>query len=156
MRCWSSRFLSVLQFQNRSPQLLIPPPCTIRSIKKNSCHTVGSQFCFTEEVLWRSPRGEKKHWACKNPPVKQATWVQSLGWEDPWRGAWQPPPRFLPGECPWTDEPGRLQSIGLQRVEHNWSNLAQHTCEISHSWGSEQVFGAGKKNHCDVKKSENL
>ena len=28
----------------------------------------------------------------------QEMWVQSLGWEDPWRGAWQPTPVFLPAE----------------------------------------------------------
>ena len=32
---------------------------------------------------------------------------------------WQPTPVFLPGESPWTEELGRLQSIGLQRVRHN-------------------------------------
>ena len=34
----------------------------------------------------------------KNPPAKLENWVQSLGWEDPWRRAWQPTPVFLPGE----------------------------------------------------------
>ena len=33
-------------------------------------------------------------------------------------------PVFLPGESPWTEGPGRLQSIGSHRVRHNWSNLA--------------------------------
>ena len=37
----------------------------------------------------------------------------------PWRRAWQPTPVVLPGKSPWTEEPGRLQSIGLQRVGHN-------------------------------------
>jgi len=37
----------------------------------------------------------------------------------PWRRAWQPTPVFLSGEFPWTEEPGRLQSMGLQRVGHN-------------------------------------
>ena len=32
----------------------------------------------------------------------------------PWRRAWQPTPAFLPGESLWTEEPGGLQSIGLQ------------------------------------------
>ena len=36
----------------------------------------------------------------------------------PWRRAWQPTPVFLPGESPWTEEPGGLQSMGLQRVGH--------------------------------------
>ena len=31
-------------------------------------------------------------------PAVQETWVQSLGWEDPWRRKWQPTPVFLPGE----------------------------------------------------------
>ena len=33
--------------------------------------------------------------------------------------AWQPTPVFLPGESLWTEEPGGLQSMGLQRVGHN-------------------------------------
>ena len=39
--------------------------------------------------------------------------VRSLGWEDPLD--WQLTPVFLPGELPWTEEPGGLQSIGSQR-----------------------------------------
>ena len=42
--------------------------------------------------------------------------VQPLGQEDPWRSAWEPTPVFLPGEAPWTEEPGRLQSIESHRV----------------------------------------
>ena len=39
----------------------------------------------------------------------------------PWRRAWQPTSEFLPGESPWTEEPGGLQSMGSQRVEHDWT-----------------------------------
>ena len=42
-------------------------------------------------------------------------WVRKI----PWGRAWQPTPAFLPREFPWTEDPGRLQSVGLQRVEHN-------------------------------------
>ena len=42
-------------------------------------------------------------------------WVGKI----PWRKAWQPTPVFLPGESPWTEEPGSLQSIGLQKVRHD-------------------------------------
>ena len=38
----------------------------------------------------------------------------------PWRRAWQPTPVFLPGESAWTEEPGGLQTMGLQKVEHSW------------------------------------
>ena len=41
-------------------------------------------------------------------------WVGKI----PWRRAWQPTPVFLPGESPWTEELGRLQSMGSQRVGH--------------------------------------
>ena len=34
----------------------------------------------------------------------------------PWRGKWQPTPIFLPGESPWAEDPGGLQSMGLQRI----------------------------------------
>ena len=47
-------------------------------------------------------------------------WVKKV----PWRRAWQPTPVFLPGESPWTEESGGLQSMGLQRPAHNWSDLA--------------------------------
>ena len=32
----------------------------------------------------------------------------------PWKRAWQPTPVFLPGVAPWTEEPGKLQSMGSQ------------------------------------------
>ena len=57
----------------------------------------------------------------KYPPAMWETQVRSLGWEDPWRRKWQPTPVFLSGESPWTDEPGGLQSMGLQRVKHGWA-----------------------------------
>ena len=37
----------------------------------------------------------------------------------PWRGKCQRTPVFLPGKIPWTEEPGMLQFIGLQRVGHD-------------------------------------
>ena len=52
----------------------------------------------------------------KSPSAMQETWVQSLGWEDSWRSAWQPTPVFLPGESPRTEETGGLQFMRSQRV----------------------------------------
>ena len=49
-------------------------------------------------------------------------WVGKI----PWRREWQPTSLFLPREFPWTEEPGRLQSIGPQRAGCDRSNLAQH------------------------------
>ena len=41
-------------------------------------------------------------------------------WKMPWRSAWQSTPVFLPGESPWTEETGGLQSMGSQRVRQDW------------------------------------
>ena len=42
-------------------------------------------------------------------------WVRKI----PWRRKWQPTPVFLPGKPPWTEEPGSLQSMALQRTGHD-------------------------------------
>ena len=60
----------------------------------------------------------------KNPPAMQKTWVQPLGWEDPLEEGMELTPVFLPGESPWTEEPGGLQFIELKEVGHKRSNLA--------------------------------
>ena len=44
----------------------------------------------------------------------------------PRRRAQQSSLAFLPGESPWTEDPGGLQAIGLQRVRHFWNNLTSH------------------------------
>ena len=57
----------------------------------------------------------------KNPSAMQEpqeTQVQSLGWKDPLEKE-MAIPVFLPGESPWAEKSGRLQSIGLQRAEHD-------------------------------------
>ena len=55
-----------------------------------------------------------------------------------WRRKWQPAPAFLPGKSPWTEEPGRLQSMGSQRVGHNWSHL--HPCTSLHACSKTLQF----------------
>ena len=49
----------------------------------------------------------------------QETRVQSLGWEDPLEKAMAPDSSILAWKIPWTEEPRRLQSMGLQRVGHD-------------------------------------
>ena len=53
-----------------------------------------------------------------NSPAMQETWVQSLSWQDPLEEG-MATPVFLPGESPWTKEPGALQSMGWQRVRYD-------------------------------------
>ena len=58
----------------------------------------------------------------KNPPAMQETQgtrVQSLGWEDPLEEGMATHSSILVWRIPWTEEPGRLQSMGSQRVGHD-------------------------------------
>ena len=45
--------------------------------------------------------------------------VQSLGWEDPLEKEMSTHSSILALDIPWTEQPGELQSMGLQRVGHN-------------------------------------
>ena len=60
-------------------------------------------------------------WQVKNPPVMQETHemrVRSLGQEDPLKQEMATHSSILAWRTPWTEEPGGLLSIGLQRVRH--------------------------------------
>ena len=46
-------------------------------------------------------------------------WIRKI----PWSRKWQHAPVLLPGKIPWTEEPGGLWSMGLQRVRHNWASM---------------------------------
>ena len=64
----------------------------------------------------------------KTLPAVRETWDHWVG-KIPYRGKWQPTPVFLPGESPWTEEPGGLHSTGSQRVGHDLSDSHTHTLE---------------------------
>ena len=54
----------------------------------------------------------------KNLPAVQETQVRSLGWEDPLEKGMATYSSVLAWRIPRTEEPGRLQSLGWQRVRH--------------------------------------
>ena len=55
----------------------------------------------------------------KNLPAMQETWIQYLGWEDPLEKELTAHSSILAWRIPWTEEPDRLQSMGLQTVGHD-------------------------------------
>ena len=57
------------------------------------------------------------------PPMRE-TWVRSLGWEDPLEKEMAIHSSILAWRIPWMEKPSRLQSTELQRVGHDWSDLA--------------------------------
>jgi len=54
----------------------------------------------------------------KRLPTMGEIWVRSLGWEDPLEKEMATLSTILAWKIPWTEEPGRLQSMGSQRVGH--------------------------------------
>ena len=90
--------------------------------------------------------------AVKNLPVMlelQEMQFWALGWEDPLEKGMPTYSGILARRIPWTEEPGRLQSIGSQRVGFNWSDLActhvpgQHAVQLLHCVGGAWFLKPG-------------
>ena len=55
----------------------------------------------------------------RSQPAVQDNQIQSLGWEDPLEKEMATHSIILAWKIPWTEQPGTLQSMGLQRVRHD-------------------------------------
>ena len=97
----------------------------------------------------------------KHLPAMRETQVQSLSWEDPLEKEMAAHSSTLAWKIPWTEESGRLQSMGSQRVGHDWatSHLCCRACKISVSardWTLTPCSGSSeslttrppRKSHC--------
>ena len=81
----------------------------------------------------------------RNPPATQETQARSLGQEDPLERGIATHSSILAWRIPWTEEHGKLQSTGLQRVRHDWKT---NTFKLSKSQ-------AEKKEQMEMKKQLN-
>ena len=72
-----------------------------------------------EKAVWCRIRTGSFPGDSKSPPAIWETRVQSLGWEDPLEKEMATYSSILAWRVPWTEEPGGLQSMGLQRVGHD-------------------------------------
>ena len=72
---------------------------------------------------WLSGKKKKK----KNPPANAIDMGQSLGQEDPLEEEMATHSSILAWIIPWVEEPGGLQSMGSQRVGHDWVSTHTHT-----------------------------
>ena len=75
----------------------------------------------------------------------QETRVRSLGQENPPEEGMATHSSILAWEITWTEGPGKLQSMGPQRVRHDWSDLAcTLTCQV---WGWEEGVLSSHEQH---------
>ena len=77
----------------------------------------------------------------KSLPTMRETWVQSLGWEDLLKKEMATHSSTLAWKIPWTEELGTLQSMGSQRVGHDWATFTyliqkKLLVEIERSWNN--------------------
>ena len=71
----------------------------------------------------------------KHLPTMRETWVQSLGQEDVLEKDMATHSSILAWKIPWTEEPGRLQSMGSQRVGHDSDFTHSLTHSLTHYIG---------------------
>ena len=102
------------------------------SISRLHSEDTAPPFCSSVTLKTRS----LARWLSRPMQKLKETWVWFLGWEDPLEEEMATYSNSLTWRIPWTEEPGRLQSIGPQRVGHHWvstyahldEHLNTHTC----------------------------
>ena len=80
----------------------------------------------------------------KNLQAMQETWVWSLGWEDPLEKGMDTDSSILAWEIPWTEESGRIQSMELQSVRHDWATNTFTTTYTYIQWNITPVIKRNK------------
>ena len=91
--------------------------CTTWNARNPSSSSPGEEIGYSLQYSWAFLVVQM----VKNLPAMQETGFNPRVGKIPWKTQWQLTIVFFPGESPWTEEPGRLQSMGLQRVGHNWT-----------------------------------
>ena len=92
---------------------------------------VGCHCLLWQYLYWYPGGASGKEPACQYRRSKRWRFAKRcLGWEDPLEEDVATHSRILAWRIPWTCEPGRLQSMGPQRVRHDWSDLAHTHIDI--------------------------
>ena len=82
----------------------------------------------------------------KHLPTTRETWVWSLGWEDLLEKETATHSSILAWKIPWMEEPGRLQSMGSQRIGHDWA-----ACTFTHLVRGFPGGTSGKEPTCQCR-----
>ena len=118
------KYLQVVCYQLRRIILGIPP--IFFSLSPPSLHIYLHIMCTAIYILYKiyniisiylSIQSSLVAQLVKNPPAMQETWVWSPGWEDTLEEAKVTHSSILAWRIPWTEVPGGLQSMGLQKCQ---------------------------------------
>ena len=98
------------------PCAVLPvPELCVNGISARNCITLGTVVCLGSSMLLHLSVAQR----LKRLPGIQETRVRSLCWEDPLEKEMATHSSTLAWRIPWMEEPGRLQSMGSQRVGHD-------------------------------------
>ena len=131
--------LSSSAFDRADPGLplvpsLQPPPNLFSSLNLLISHlTVLASRTSWHWFLSSAPTASLVVHMVKNLPTMRETWVWFLGQEDPLEKGMATHSSILAWRIPWTEETGWLQSMGSQRVRHNWASNTSSVNEVSTS-----------------------
>ena len=103
--------------ENKKIALTLLPCPWYNSILSNPCLELSSYFFVTSLTLWNVLSVVQM---VKHLPTMWEAQLRSLGWEDPLEKEMETHSSILAWKIPWTEESGRLQSMGLPRVGHDW------------------------------------
>ena len=142
--------INTLEWDNRPVQQIIPTKCqlfplwkvrfskassnlTLSILRHNAFWSKSLPYQFQEQwhgyfsYLPQRTRTSLVAQMVKHLSAMQETRVWALGWEDPLEKEMGVHSSILAWKIPWTAEPGRLPSMGSQRVGHDWAtSLSTH------------------------------
>ena len=95
------------------------PTAHLRTRRARDTKLLVQSYCVTQDRSTQGNGASQVALVVKNPPAMQETWVPSLDQEDPLEKGMATHSSILAWGIPWTEEPGRLQSRGSQRVRQN-------------------------------------
>ena len=121
-RCLSCRKMGKLSHAWRDLEWGLSPNLSCVSVRGGlSGHSKCSPLPWMALQWWVHVSNGTVAQRLKCLPAMQETWVRSLGQEDPLEKKMATHSSTLAWRIPWTEEPGGLQSTGLQRVGHDWA-----------------------------------
>ena len=111
--------------------------CSARGYSGSCMDFLLNSTCFSSQVFFSLNRSIHQAFCLhvsvvKNLPAMQETWVWPLDREDPLEKETETHSSILAWRIPWTEKPGRLQYMGLQRVRHDWATNTTHTSSWSY------------------------
>ena len=91
----------------------------VHGIAESQARVSASAHTYAYMCIYGLPRWRLWYRICLSVKETQETWVRSLGREDPLEEGMATPSSIFAWRIPWAEEPGRLQSMGSQRVGHD-------------------------------------